>query len=244
MLVTRVEAEVPITSFRYPYFMVGMQPTYVVPPLSTLYGHLCSAAGYWVPSDGVRIGVAFQYEAIGEDLEHQILLEPTSGRLWKGGPRKVMQTPGEGVVPVRRQFLFNGHLTLYVSGDWRQAFMAPRYPAVLGRSQDLVSYTMVTLLELQTRPDAYYEHTLLPWSLRPVVVRARTEHMTRWIDLEHGRRAYFDQFLVITDRVFTTSPADWIRYEDQKLEHLVDPTSPVYRGLNRGVWMHSLQPAQ
>lgn len=237
MLVTRVEIEAPVASFRYPHFLVGRQPTYEMPPLATLYGHLCSAAGEWVPADGLRLGLHFTYQAKGDDLEHQTLVSRATGKL----PGTTIPKVTEGTVtPTWREFLFGVSLTLYATGDWTSAFRAPRYAAVLGRSQDLASYRVIELVELQEAPDAYYEHTLLPWRLRPAVLRARAETMARWVDYERGRQARFDRFLVVKEPVHTDNPRHWMRVPESPEGHWIDPAAAARGGAGRGVWLHPL----
>ena len=49
MRVLRVLIEAPVTSFRYPHFLIGRQITYDMPPPSTIYGHVMSAVGRLLP---------------------------------------------------------------------------------------------------------------------------------------------------------------------------------------------------
>lgn len=237
MLVTRVEIDAPTASFRYPHFLVGRQPSYEMPPLPTLYGHLCAVVGEWVPAGDVCLGLHFTWEGRCDDLEHQTIVSRSSGRLGKSQVAKV--TEGS-VTPARREFLFQARLTLYVAGDWQAAFRRPCYAAVLGRSQDLVSYRSIRTVELQAATEAYYEHTLLPWRLRPAVLRARAETMPRWIDYEGGRQPYFDRFLIVREAVGTTRPEHWIRFPGEPAQHWIDPDAPQRWALGRGVWLHPL----
>ena len=50
--VLKVVVEGAVTSFRYPHLTQGFQPTFEMPPPSTIYGHICSAAGNYVEVDG------------------------------------------------------------------------------------------------------------------------------------------------------------------------------------------------
>lgn len=237
MLVTRVEVFAQTTSFRLPYFLVGRQPSYEMPPLSTVYGHLCSAVGEWVDPNSLVLGYRFTYRARVDDLEHQTMIVRASGRLPGSNAPKVT---GGSVVPTRREFLFDAHMTLYVGGDWTAAFKAPRYAAVLGRSQDLASYSRVDLMDLERTEAVCYEWTLLPWRLRPRVLRARAETMPRWIDYENGRQSYFDRFLVVTDSIFTDRPDHFVRSAGDPDFHWSDPQASTIAGRPRGVWMHPL----
>ena len=89
--------------------------------------------------------------------------------------------------------------------------------------------------------DAYYEHTLLPWALRPHVLRCRTELLPRFVDYANRRQPHFARYLVVKERIFTNEGEHWLRYADRGPKaHWVDPESPEVRGLRRGVWLHSL----
>lgn len=239
MLVTRVEIEGVTTSFRYPHFLVGRQPTFEMPPLATLYGHICGAVGEWLDPEPLRIGYRFTYSAKAEDLEHMHLVSRAGGRL----PGTDIPKTTEGAVnPVRREFLFEPRLTLYIApATWTEAFRRPRFTVVLGRSQDLVSYVRVETVKLDRADHAYYEHTVLPWRLRPYILRARAETMPRWIDLANQREPHFARYVVVTQPVFTDEPSHWMRPADSASDaHWVDPDSPERRGHHRGVWLHSL----
>ena len=45
MKVAKIGILAPVVSFRYPHFLVGKQVSYVMPPPSTIYGHIASAVG-------------------------------------------------------------------------------------------------------------------------------------------------------------------------------------------------------
>lgn len=54
MQVLKIVLEGVTTSFRYPHFMLGVQPSFPPPPPATIYGHVCSALGEWVAPEGWR----------------------------------------------------------------------------------------------------------------------------------------------------------------------------------------------
>jgi len=134
-----------VTSFRYPHFVQGVQPTYEMPPPSTIYGHLCSAAGGFVPPEEIEFAYHFTYGAKQRDLEHTHL-----------------SIPYIQANPFQRELLFFPRLTLYIAPvEYLEVFKAPRYPVVLGRSQDLMTYESVEIVTLQNAREAYFEHTLI-----------------------------------------------------------------------------------
>src|SRR5258707_4501516 len=85
-----------VTSFRYPHFVQGVQPTFEMPPPSTIYGHICSALGHIEPPEGLRYAFHFTHDGKFRDLEHLYLEVP-------------MVQP----IPFQRELLFNPRLTLY-----------------------------------------------------------------------------------------------------------------------------------
>ena len=74
--VAKVVMSGTVTSFRYPHFIQGVQPTYEMPPPSTLYGHLCSATGRYEPPDDLEFAIHFTYAAKQRDIEHTHLEVP------------------------------------------------------------------------------------------------------------------------------------------------------------------------
>ncbi len=134
MEVLKVVAEGFTTSFRYPHFMHGTQPTFEMPPPATIYGHICSAVGVPVDPADVQFAIHFTFQARFEDLEYTHLLRPASGSLPAGSAPKAM----EGSVNLfTRHILFLPRLVLYVNRpEWEEHFRRPRYPVLQGRSQD------------------------------------------------------------------------------------------------------------
>jgi len=247
MRVLKVELEGLTTSFRYPHFMMGRHPTFPMPPPATIYGHLCSALGEWVDPRGIEFGYVFTHESTRErtatDLEHCHILEAA-------GARTAFECQGErvranlvGVVnPLKRDFLFRPRLTLYLNRpEWLEQFRVPRYPVVLGRSQDLATYTRVTIVALQEREEAYYENTLLPcddvWRVR--IGRGTVFTMPRFLDYNNNREPRFERYIALEGRVATTEKTEWLSYENQTLTHWVDPETPEHRGCLRGVVFHT-----
>ncbi|MCX8024170.1 MAG: CRISPR-associated protein Cas5, partial [Thermanaerothrix sp.] len=81
MKVLKIIAEGITTSFRYPHFMQVIQPTFEMPPPATIYGHICSALGYWVEPEGIEFAYHFTYQTKFDDLEHIHVLKPGSGKI-------------------------------------------------------------------------------------------------------------------------------------------------------------------
>ncbi|MDX2162944.1 MAG: CRISPR-associated protein Cas5 [bacterium] len=208
-----------VTSFRYPHFVQGVQPTYDMPPPSTLYGLLCAVTGTFEPPEGIEFGVHFTYEAKFRDLEHIHL-----------------SVPYGQANPFQRELLFNPRLTLYLAPErYADAFSRPVYPLALGRSQDLMSRVgNVELMTLERADRAYFEHTLLPVEYAPRFQRTIAATMARYINPR--RVPAWGKYAILKDRVLFPDPTDPFRTTYEPV--WVDPTSPTVDGLSRGVVLH------
>jgi CRISPR-associated protein Cas5t len=215
MLALRVTIEGTITSFRYPYFVQGVQPTYEMPPPATLYGHVCSALGDPAPVP-FRVALHFTCAAMFMDYEHTHLF----GREPK-------------LSPFKRELLFGPRLTLYLDQpEWWTAFQQPRYVVTLGRSQDLMRYADVRVVTLVATQDAYVEHTLLPLYERAARYRERLEGLTaltmpRFVNRQ--RRVTWGQYALVKRRQALAPNDDTV---------WIDPTTETWHGMRRAViWL-------
>ncbi len=235
MQVLKIQARGLTTSFRYPHFMMGVQPTYDMPPPATLYGHIASALGRWFDPAEARFAVRFTYRRKLEDVETTILLKPGRGKLPgnKTMPKALEGNPN----PFRREILFFPHLTLYIDRpDWLEAFQHPRYPVVLGRSQDLFTYTRVEIITLQPTQEAYLENTLLPYAFARRTAAGRVVIMPRWLDVRNNRRPTFEQYVILRGRVHTRQ---FLRFgQEPDPELWADPTEPEIQGDPMGLVFH------
>lgn len=233
MQALKIVLEGVTTSFRYPHFMLGTQPTFPLPPPATIYGHVCSALGDWVEPDGLAFAYHFTAAGEGDDLEHIHVLSASSGKL-PGGERKALEG---NINPFRRRILLFPQLTLYLNRpDWIDAFRKPRYPVILGRSQDLASYTRIEVVELKQTEQAYFEHTILPYSMATQVSAGVVALMPRWIDYRNRRRPVSARYLLLQQRVTTDRI---LRFGDQTPLYWSDPTAPLANGLPLGLWFHT-----
>lgn len=253
MQVVRIEMEGLTTSFRYPHFMWGRHPTFEMPPPATIYGHICSAVGEWVDPAAVKFGYRFTHEGKGEDLEHVHAVAAGTGRPMRERGRIVFPDPVNitgNINPLTREFLFHPRMTLYVSpAEYGEVFRSPRYQTILGRSQDIMTYKSVEIVNLERARRAYYEHTILPWEMQVRTRRGVTVLMPRYVDYSNGREPTFERYVLLQNRVVLRPPEESqedlpteersvIRYEGEAPEHWVDPYSPEHRDAKRGVWLH------
>ena len=235
MRLLRVEAEGLTTSFRYPFFMMGRHPTFPMPPPATIYGHICSALGEWVSTEGLQFGYWFTHVGRGADLEHIHLLSDASGTFQVNGERFAKRTEGN-VNPFTRDLLFQPKLTLYINRpDWLENFRNPYYPVVLGRSQDLFAYRSVDLIDAPEE-SAYIENTLVPFGFQ-APSRGQAVVMPRFIDYMAGRQTTFENYIILTARGFPEAQLP------------VDPEAPPVRDSGgaqrrRGIVLHSFRASQ
>jgi len=240
MRVLKITAEGLTTSFRYPHFMIGVQPTYEMPPPATLYGHIASALGYWFNPQGVRFAVHFTYRAKQSDIETTYLLKAARGKLPSARiyPKVLEGNPN----PLKRELLFFPRLVLYINRpDWLDAFRHPRYTVALGRSQDLFTYRAVEIVELQPTRHAYLEHTLLPYDYAKRTAAGQSVLMPAWMDPQR-RFPIFQRYVVLHRRVHSRDFLHWPHEPDPEL--WADPTEPVIRNDPLGIVWHSWRSPQ
>ncbi len=236
MQVLRVTAEGPTTSFRYPHFMYGIQPSYEMPPPATIYGHICNALGEWVDPAGVFFGYHFTFSAMFDDVEHVLLLRRSTGKL--KGTRLPKTTEAE-MIPFKRTILFRPKLVLYINRpEWECSFRSPRYAVALGRSQDLFTYTDVRILDMQLSSKAYFEHTLLPYGMNLQTGAGYAALMPRYLDYQRRRAPVFERYLVLKRRVHSD---ELVKVDDlrEPRRYLVDATTEEDRGTHLGIVFHS-----
>jgi CRISPR-associated protein Cas5t len=228
-----VVAEGLTTSFRYPHFMQQIHPSFQMPPPATIYGHICSALGEWFDPTGVQFAYHFTHQGQGQnvDVEHIIVLSPSGGNL--PGTKIPMVLQGN-VNPFERELLFQPRLTLYVNRpEWEPAFHSPRYAVVLGRSQDLFTYTHVSMVKLEQADRAYFEHTLAPHEMALRTMRGITVLMPRYLDYARNRAPTFSRYVVIGKRVMSD---EFIQFSDRSNgPYWIDPTSPEENGAHLGL---------
>jgi len=231
MRVLKLVAEGPTTSFRYPHFMQQIHPSFQMPPPATIYGHICSTLGEWFDPTGVKFAYHFTYQGRVKDIENITVLSRSGGHLPGTKIPKVLQG---NVNPFERELLFQPRLTLYINRpDWEPAFHSPRYAVVLGRSQDLFTYTYVGVAELEQADRAYFEHTLAPHEMALRTLRGVTVLMPRYLDYARNRAPVFSRYVVIGKRVMSD---EFIQFSDRPTgSYWVDPTTPEVKGAHLGL---------
>lgn len=239
MRVLKIVAEGVTTSFRYPHFMQQVHPTFPLPPPSTIYGHIASALGEWFDPKNVKFAYHFSYAAEVKDIEHIIVLKPSSGSRSKLPGTKTPKVLEGNVNPFERYLLFQPRLTLYINRpEWEEAFRSPRYAVVLGRSQDLFTYTDVRVVDLEEAKHAYFEHTLLPYSTTRYTSRGIAMLMPQYLDCHNNRHPQFKRYFLVSERIDSRNDFIWFgEKEDEK--YWIDPDSTEIKGARLGLMFHS-----
>jgi len=248
MRVARVVVHADVTSFRHPFFVTGRQPTFDMPPPSTIHGHCASALGRWPDPLTFFFGLHFTYRSRGQDLEHQHIAQPLSPRTTtriRTLDGDVRATTEITIQPVPREFLFDVNMTLYLPTAVGAAFRSPTYTVILGRSQDLAEVVSIDEIDLERAGRARVEHTLLPWSVRPCLHFGSTLLLTKYISEPPERRATFERYVVLHEPAFYGEGADpnraFLQVEGVSFDDLwVDPTIVDDDGFARGVWIHRI----
>lgn len=198
----RVEVEGPTASFRYPHFLIGRQPSYSMPPPSTVYGLIAGVLGDLPHPEAIRF--AYRFECIGDpvdDVELIWFVEPNMAT--RGATKDINITATSNVLP--REWLVFPRMTLYLTGENLEqlyaAFRAPHYVPVLGRSQDLVSFRRVDRVRLKRKDWGRFDPTLLPIRFRDRLPFGSSTHMPRFIRPENRRRVEWDWFITLDQSV-------------------------------------------
>jgi CRISPR-associated protein Cas5t len=235
MRVLKVVAEGLTTSFRYPHFMQQIHPTFPMPPPATIYGHICSALGAWFDPTGIRFAYHFAHEGNAKDIEHISVLSSSGGYLPGTRIPKVLEG---NVTPFERELLLQPRLTLYINQpQWQPAFQSPRYAVVLGRSQDLFTYSDISVIELEQADRAYFENTIAPHDMALQTMRGVTMLMPRYLDYARNRAPTFSRYLVLEERVLSD---EFFAFGDRPSgPYWVDPTTPRVKGAYRGLCLLS-----
>lgn len=237
MRVLKIVAEGITTSFRYPHFMQQIHPSFQMPPPATIYGHICSAVGQWVDPTGLQFAYHFTYQGLTNDLEHIVVAGPGKGNFESSGQKYVEVLRGT-MNPFERELLFNPRLTLYLNRpEWEVHFRSPRYVVVLGRSQDLFTYTQIEVVELAQAEQAYFEHTIVPHDWAVNVQQGVTVLLPRYLNYKENRAPNFSRYLVIRERVF--SQKFFVYGEAAKQMYWIDPHSPTIDNKHLGLYFHS-----
>lgn len=200
----------PVASFRYPFIVTGRQPSYPLPPLSTIYGLLCAAWGSEFEQEELRVGYIFYSEPeTVDDIEKLWLLKKRSDKPPSAKSRSLSPIEEMKSNVFRRELRINVALELYLKAskdlleEWREAFRNPYFWLTLGRSQELVSIEEISWIFPEEKPAELAGPGLYPLSWQSYIRGAyNTEKMPVYIPLQ-TRRPIFHGFFV---QLFTPQP--------------------------------------
>lgn len=193
----------------------GYHPTLPLPPLSTVYGLLAAAVGRDVDPSRVWLGYRFRSEAKARDLE-KIILFSEKGATWDAKTGQV------GSMPIQREFLLNPILWLYMPPleELWQAFRYPRFPLVLGRSQDVAYVEKMERVTLEPATEGEAEGILLPFPCPGVA--SFVYNLPTFLPTHPPRRPLaVKPFQMVVQR-------QHVRYEEGLLYRVDDTVVPVY----------------
>ncbi len=194
----RIQIEGWVTSFRYPAFISGFQPTLPVPPLSTIY-RIISAKGDIVTPEDLSVGYVFTYQGKAVDLETIYELSGLKGK--------------SNVI--KREFLVNPELYLYLDNlDYQDYFKKPHYPLLMGRSTNLATISEIKEIELEKHTNVKLGKTILPLGLNGAfgTIQALPTHFTDTIPRKAvGTKPFIlmDQFFHYPDECHYDKEKEW-----------------------------------
>lgn len=248
--VARVVLEAPIASFRYPHFLIATQPTFGVPPPSTIHGLLAVASGEYPDPASFEFAYTCTARAKFTDLEHQHIIFRAGGTLTDSQTRYPKNVEGS-VQPNLRESLFGVRLELFIDPpELAASFLRPAFCLSLGRSQDLATVVSVEECTLSLQSAAYLENTLLPFSDRPFLPQGITLQMPSRIGPAPLRETRFDRYIHLSTRIFagpppvgpTPAPSRSFLSPEPR-EWWVDSLSPCIQGLHRAAVFHRIPSA-
>lgn len=194
----RVRIEGAVTSFRYPHFLIGRQPSFPMPPPSTVYGLISSALGKLPSPDTLQFAYTFTSETQRIDDLEKIWF--VSANIKTNTKNKDINLDATSNV-LLREWIVHPKMTLYVVSDniesLYDAFRTPRYTPVLGRSQDLVSYRSVDKVTLSASATGVFRPSLLPQFLRDIVPYGASVHMPRYIDSKNRSAVNWEWYIAL-----------------------------------------------
>lgn len=195
----RILIEGWVSSFRYPAFISGFQPSLPVPPLSTIYGLISAARGDLVTPEDLSVGYIFTHRGRAVDLETIYELSGLKGK--------------SNVI--KREFLVEPKIYLYLDDlSYENYFRHPYYPLLLGRSSDLVQISEIKEINLEKRFNAKLGNTILPLGVKGAygTIQALPTHFTDTIPRKAAGTKPFimmNQFFDYSEECHYDEEMDW-----------------------------------
>lgn len=194
----RVKIKSWVSSFRYPKFQHGYQPTLPIPPPSTVLGLISAAKGDIVHPEELSFGYLFFSMLRGVDLE----------KVYEFGTKQINTNV------LKREILFQCTLYLYLDRcDFLEYFRKPHYQLLLGRSTDLAWVSEAKFTELIKKSKVRLGHAVTPLSsgvagmVQPLPI-CFTETIPR--EIEKMRPFILStEFCSCPDEIYYDTEMDW-----------------------------------
>jgi len=155
MKLYRVLIRAKSASFRYPNFISSNQLSIKAVPYTTLAGLVSSVVGKEI--ENFEFSYTFRYLSIYEDLETIYKFEKKGNSV---NNKNVVADP-----TFKREILYDCYLTLYLTDKKiANAFKAPHFQLLLGRSGDLARVVQIKEIEAKEVDFAYLNGTVVPFS--------------------------------------------------------------------------------
>jgi CRISPR-associated protein Cas5t len=156
MRLYRVLIRAGTASFRYPNFISSNQLSIKAVPYTTIAGLIASATG--VDSlINFRFSYTFRYQSTFVDMETTYRFKQD-----KDSVNNINEKPP---AQYRREILYDCYLTLYLDNkDIAEAFRAPLFQLLLGRSGDLARVVDISEVEVIKSNIALLNGTVVPFS--------------------------------------------------------------------------------
>lgn len=155
----RVKVEALSAAFFAPGYNNDGCKSLPVPPPSAIQGLIAAATGN-PDESGFRAGWRFEFFDVYEDFEKIVPARRSPGfddfEPYRTGYRLIR-------TPVKRRYLIEPRLTLYVEERFADALCAPHHTLRLGRSQDLAWVSSVELATLELIEAADVQGVVVPF---------------------------------------------------------------------------------
>ena len=146
---------------RLPFVLSGNALCMPVPSYSLILGIIGCCLGRFVSPEEVRIGYRYSYDTTATDLE-------TRRRLQFDG--KKIKEHDKGNDAYQREFHVNPELIVWIDRlDWKDFFDSPVGTPALGRSQDLLQITNVTVKKIETIQEAKLKGCMIPFCSQKII---------------------------------------------------------------------------
>jgi len=153
MKVYRIHISSWTASFRYPNMISGFQPTLDAPPFSTINGLISAAKGDYFKPENEKIGFVFRADSKIVDIEKIYQMKNSLS--------------GINSNVIEREFFSSPELFLYTDSQKISSyFEKPKFPLLLGRSNDLATVKDIKELEVSEKEKLNnLKGTIIPFKL-------------------------------------------------------------------------------